>query len=406
MSESLPAQTRPTGWALVWRYGLAIIYAALTWLVLIALQVSGQQEVTMRPALVVADVVLGTAALLLIRFRHRYPILTAVVMLAMATFASSASLVSGWALVHVATRRRWREVLPLAAAGTVLSMLSVMLQLQVFRIVNTATMPVWAVFLQTLAWTVLGIGISIAVGFSLGARRDLLASLRQRAEDAERNQELMVLQGQSAERNRIAREMHDVLAHRISLVSMHAGVLAYRTDLSADQTQEIASLIQENAHQSLTELRTVLGTLRQDGPEPADGEPAPVEKPQPTMHQVGDLVADARNAGEKIDFVNEVEHPELLPALTGRHAYRVVQEALTNARKHAPHARVTLELSGRPGEGLVIRCTNPLSTGTAGLPGAGLGLLGLAERAQVMGGRIGHGVTDDRRFALEVWLPW
>lgn len=401
MSET--PQSRPRGWSLVWRYMLATTYCVGTLLVLAVFGAMEDDGLNIPRYLWDIELLLGGVGLFLIRFRHRRPVTTALVLVGLTTFAASVGLVAWWALVHLAARRRWREILPVAGTYVSLSMVAILLQTKVFRTVPFTGGPQW-LYLQGFVWALLTVGLSVAVGFSMGARRDLLASLRQRADEAERNQELMVLQGQASERNRIAREMHDVLAHRISLVSMHAGALAYRTDLSADQTREIATLIQDNAHQSLTELRGVLGSLRDESAGMPGG--AAIEKPQPTMRQIEDLVREARAAGEKIDHLDETEHPELLPTLTGRHAYRVVQEALTNARKHAPHARVSLTVSGRPGEGLVIRCRNPLTSGSTGVPGSGMGLLGLGERAQVTGGRISHGVTDDRFFDLEVWLPW
>ncbi len=99
----------------------------------------------------------------------------------------------------------------------------------------------------------------------IGSRRELLATLRERANTSEAVQAARVAQARAAERAQIAREMHDVLAHRISLVTMHAGALTYRTDLDADQMRATAEVIQENSHQAMVELREVLGLLR-DGP--------------------------------------------------------------------------------------------------------------------------------------------
>ena len=246
------------------------------------------------------------------------------------------------------------------------------------------------------------VALVAAIGSYVGARRDLLRALHDRAEEAERRQETRVLQGQAEERNRIAREMHDVLAHRISLVSMHAGVLAYRDDLPPEQVREIAGVIQDNARQSMTELRTILGSLRQDE-EQGDGQP---EAPQPGFNQVGALISDAHRAGQRLEVSQEIQHPELMPTLVGRHIYRVVQELVTNARKHAPGAKVWLELIGAPGEGVHIASRNPLQLGDAELPGAGVGLIGLRERASVLGGTMHSGVNEEGQFEVKVWFPW
>ncbi|MGA4669047.1 sensor histidine kinase [Propionibacteriaceae bacterium Y1923] len=257
----------------------------------------------------------------------------------------------------------------------------------------------WTVVVVVTLAVVASTAAYIAVGLFIGARRDLLAGMKERAETAEREQELRVLQGQAVERNRIAREMHDVLAHRMSLVSLHAGALAYRTDLTPEQMRETAATIRDNAHASLAELRTVLGSLR-DG-----SEVGVLEKPQPADLAVEDLVAEARAGGAVVDFVDELDRTSPLPSAIARHGYRVVQEALTNARKHAPGGRVDLRLSGAPGSGLVIRVANPLRATSPSVPGSGLGLVGLRERVDLSGGRMAVR-TQDGRFEVEVWLPW
>ena len=113
-----------------------------------------------------------------------------------------------------------------------------------------------------LLFCVLAAGVVVAIGMYLGARRDLIASLHDRAERAEREQALQVSTARAGERTRIAREMHDVLAHRMSLVAVHAGALAYRTDLSAAETRETAAIIQANSQRALADLREILGLLR------------------------------------------------------------------------------------------------------------------------------------------------
>jgi signal transduction histidine kinase len=107
----------------------------------------------------------------------------------------------------------------------------------------------------------------------------------------------------------------------------------------------------------------------------------------------------------------EIRVPDLaaVPDTIGRHALRIIQEALTNARKHAPSAPVELRLDGAPGHGLVIEVRNPspvLATGQSKIPGTGTGLLGLAERATLSGGRLEHGLDEHGHFRLRAWLPW
>jgi signal transduction histidine kinase len=183
------------------------------------------------------------------------------------------------------------------------------------------------------------------------------------------------------------------------MVTMHAGALSYRDDLTPEQVRETAGIIQENSHQALTELRQVLGVLRED---PGDADP---ELPQPSADDLPALIEDARASGMKV--VSTLGPVDTIPDLLGRTAFRVVQEGLTNARKHAPDTLVSVELSGGPGDGLTIEVRNPLRIGSAlDVPGSGLGLVGLAERTALVGGRLRHGVNADQEFTLTVWLPW
>ena len=243
---------------------------------------------------------------------------------------------------------------------------------------------------------VAGLVIATLVGWLASSRA---AESRSRADTdkARQDAELGRLdRARLAERERIAREMHDVLAHRLSLVAMHAGVLVYRSDLTAEETHDTAQLIQHNAQQSLDELRGVLSTLR--GP---DASPEP---PQPTLSEVPVLVADT-GRGQAVDLQFEVD-ASAVPKVISRHAYRVVQESLTNARKHAPGAPVLVQVTGRPGDTLRVRVTNPVADLIqSDRTGAGFGLLGVTERAETVGGTVSYGI-DDGRFVVDVGLPW
>src|SRR5690348_16266362 len=128
--------------------------------------------------------------------------------------------------------------------------------------------------------------------------------------------------------------MHDVLAHRISLLSLHAGVLEFRPDAPPEEIARAAGVIRASAHQALEDLRAVIGILR-DGP---DGQGPQSQPPQPTLAALPGLLEESRAAGMRIR--TEVSLPDLalVPDAIGRHALRIVQEALTNARKHATTA--------------------------------------------------------------------
>src|SRR5699024_10735380 len=193
-------------------------------------------------------------------------------------------------------------------------------------------------------------------------------TLRERATRAEQEQELRVAQARTNERGRIAREMHDVLAHRISLVTMHAGALTYRTDLDRDEIARSAEIIQTNAHDALTELRGVLGVLRGEDTEPIS------DRTQPTLGDVPELIREATDEGMNLEVINDADENRSVHDATGSTEEWIVQEAQTNARKHAPHAKVTVELD-RDDTAVHLEIRNPLRVGrSATTPGAGLGL--------------------------------
>jgi signal transduction histidine kinase len=156
------------------------------------------------------------------------------------------------------------------------------------------------------------------------------------------------------------------------------------------------------AHEALEDLREVIGVLRT---EPSDGEPA---QPQPTIADVAGLVEESRSAGTDVSFSDRVIAGDL-PAASGRTVYRIVQEGLTNARKHAPRAAVFVTIDGAAGEGLEVEVLSrrPLAQlGLPEIPGAGAGLIGLAERVGLAGGRLEHGRTAAGDYRLWVSLPW
>ena len=207
-----------------------------------------------------------------------------------------------------------------------------------------------------------------------------------------------------AERTRIAREMHDVLAHRISLLALHAGGLEVRPDLPPAKVRETAELLRSTARQALEELRSVMGVLREEpGQEPA----TPV--PQPTLADIRRLVDETRQAGGKIDLEMRVDDADSAPSSLGRDAYRIVQEALTNIRKHASGAAARVRITGAPGNGLQVSVRNRQPVHAPAGPvllGSGAGLLGLQERVDLAGGTLVHGPDGSGDFVVEAELKW
>jgi signal transduction histidine kinase len=241
-------------------------------------------------------------------------------------------------------------------------------------------------------------------GMFIRARRQLLLSLRERALRAEADQELHEEQARVAERTRIAREMHDVLAHRISLLALHAGGLELSPDLPPDQVQATAALLRTTARQALEELRSVIGVLREN-----DEHQRTSATPQPTIRDIGRLVEETRGAGTDIDFEMHVDRVDDVPATLGRDAYRIVQEALTNVSKHAPGSAARVRVTGAPNDGLHITVRNraPIPAHTAPtLPGSRAGLLGLQERVELAGGTLVVGPNGSGDFIVKAELTW
>ena len=383
-------------WALTWRYLLALSWAFPS----IAASLTNQDLFREAPlafyGFLALKVLAVGVAVVLIRFRRRAPMLVAVLLSAPTPVTIMLGGFTSWAITSLCTRRRWKEILLIGAVFIGLQFLPDVVRWSLglpavtgLQVNDTPLQEPWRLIIGggvLLLYT----AVLVAIGMYTGARRELIAS---KLAQAEREQQLRVAQGQAAERQRIAREMHDVLAHRISLVSMYSGALAYRDDLNPEQTREIAETIRENANLALTELRGVLGSLR--------GEEG--DRPQPTLADLPGLIADNRAAGVRIEF-SGVALEGLSPAVS-RHSYRIVQEGLTNARKHAPGAKVDVRLGGDPGSGLRIELRNLVNGRGAAVPGGGYGLLGLAERTGLVGGWIEHGIRDEV-FQLEAWMPW
>ena len=245
--------------------------------------------------------------------------------------------------------------------------------------------------------------IVVVSGLFARAQRDLVVSLHERAARLQAERRLHEEAARAAERRRIAREMHDVLAHRISLLSLHAGALEFRPDAPPEEIAAAAGVVRGAAHAALQELRDVIGMLREDDL------PEAVEPPQPTLCDVPALVEESRAAGARVDLAIDVPDAEALPSTVGRTAYRIVQEGLTNARKHAPGAAVGVRVA-RGGEGLEVRVASrpPVAVGAAAAPpppGAGTGLIGLGERVALAGGALTHGRDGAGDFVLRAILP-
>lgn len=355
-----------------------------------ALTVFGRQSNGLQTGWLMLDVVTGIVACGLILVLSRHPIAGALTLATLAALSPGATTPSTVGTLTVAQRRPLKTAALVAAAGVTGHLVQYLWRpIEGLDLVWYAVLDV-AVHAALLGW-----------GQWTQARRALLDSLRERALRAEKEQGRRVAEARTLERTRMAREMHDVLAHRLSLLATYAGALEYRPDSPPEKLAQAAGVIRTGVHQALDELREVISVLRD-----SEIDELPGGRPQPTFADLAGLVAESRAAGTEIRYDESVSSAELLPPATGRTAYRVIQEGLTNARKHAAGHPVTLVVDGRPGQALRIELTNPSGNGVPLTPGSGTGLVGLTERVQLAGGTLDHGRAADGRFRLHASLPW
>ncbi len=343
---------------------------------------------------IAVDAALGGMASLGLWFRRRWPVGLAVVVGVFSIYSVSASGVALIALFTVAVHRRLRTTVLVAAGYALTSFFT--------RLVRPDMSPTnwW----QSLLGVVCVVAV-LALGMFVRARRQLALVERERAAS---EQELRVAQARQMERNRIAREMHDVLGHRLSLLSLQAGALELWPDAPPAEITRAAAEIGSNAHGALEDLREVIGVLRSDRTDDDEVDGAP-QRPQPTLVDLPRLIDESRTAGMRVVLECEVSDLGAVPEAVGRTAFRIVQEGLTNARKHADHAEVSVAVQGAATDGLTVEIRNPfpadISRSTP-IPGAGMGIIGLAERTALTGGRLEHGRTPAGEFRLWTWLPW
>ncbi|WP_449373312.1 sensor histidine kinase [Arthrobacter psychrolactophilus] len=233
-----------------------------------------------------------------------------------------------------------------------------------------------------------------------------LASFKDRAERTEAQRIADTERTQLAERTRIAREMHDTIAHRMSLVAVQAAAL--QVDAPDSETAQFAQQIRETAHAALSELRDVLGVLHEgSGNTPQEQRTAPSG-----IGEIEELLAQWRQTGMDISYQAPVEPLPSMPDAISRAAYRVVQEGITNVARHAPEAAATVTLFSKTMEEareLMITVINGPSTGADASEGAGLGLIGLRERVELLGGSLEHGATGQgasQGFQLKARIPF
>ncbi|MDR6977723.1 signal transduction histidine kinase [Streptomyces sp. 3330] len=336
-----------------------------------------------------ADQLLGALACAAVWLRRRWPLGLAIAMVPLGFLSTTSAGACTIALFTLAVHRPFRYVAWVGGA-----------QVALIPLLAWARPDPTLTYGPAVAWSVLFTVTTIGWGMFVRSRRQLMLSLRDRARRAETEARLRAEQAQRLAREAIAREMHDVLAHRLTLLSVHAGALEFRPDAPREEIARAAGVIRESAHEALQDLREIIGVLRA-------GEGDDGGRPQPTLAALDTLVAESREAGTKVTLDQRVTDAAAVPASVGRTAYRVAQECLTNARKHAPGAEVAVTVTGGPGEGLDVTVRNPAPVGEVPpVPGSGQGLIGLTERATLAGGRLEHGTWGDGGFEVRAWLPW
>ncbi|GAB7029190.1 sensor histidine kinase [Streptomyces sp. NPDC021749] len=238
---------------------------------------------------------------------------------------------------------------------------------------------------------------AVVVGAALRDRRVARAELaEQEVLTAEERARRTLLE----ERSRIARELHDVVAHHMSVISIQAQVAPHLVENPSAELRENLAGIRENAVEALAELRRVLGVLRSEEALAHGTRHAP----QPSLDRLDELIGKVRDAGAEVTAETVGEPRPLAPGVE-LSAYRIVQEALSNAMRHAPGAAVRVRL-GHHGAGLTLRITNAAPAGPAPRPpGAGHGLLGMRERTAMLGGELATGPTPDGGYDVTAFLP-
>jgi signal transduction histidine kinase len=269
-----------------------------------------------------------------------------------------------------------------------------------------------------IGWVFFRIGASVmsaALGESVRSRRVIAAEAQERAELAERTREEEARARVDAERLRIAREVHDTVAHAIAIINVQAGVTAHVLDKRPERVREALHIIEQTSSRALREMRVILGVLRDDND---------CRAPQPGLGQIDDLTAKARDAG--LDLILASVSPATpLPSAVGSAAYRILQESITNVIRHVGPTRVTVELNSGI-DALEIRVTDEGRRAAAGddladshLPARqqatskaaassgkpGRGILGMRERCQLLGGELDAKPTASGGFEVTARLP-
>ncbi|MFJ1807768.1 MULTISPECIES: sensor histidine kinase [unclassified Streptomyces] len=359
-------------------------------------QLFGQWPDGIRPS--GADAVAAVAAFMLLLARRQAPlpvlalaVLGEVAFTVLASYPSRALKLAALIAVYTVARTVRRRTALFVTLGTALALYAVM----TWAADSASSPEADAVF----AWT----GMFAAVGGTVRTWHDYVAAMKERALRAEESKEEEARRRVAEERLRIARELHDVIAHHIALITIQAGVAGRFLRGRPDQAEVALGHIREAGRTVLDELGPLLHVLRQSGDETDETE---LTEPVPGLSRLGGLLESLAAAGLNVRH-RQAGHPLPLPTAIDLTAYRVIQEGLTNAHKHGATAEADLLVDYRPGE-LRVRITNPLHSGpypASAAMGTGHGLTGMRERVQAVGGSLNAEADTDGCFRLAVRLP-
>ncbi|WUD74926.1 histidine kinase [Streptomyces sp. NBC_00510] len=389
----------------------------------------------------VSPVVTGLFGLLVgsvLVLRRRWPVLVVLVSIAV-TPAQMGILLSIVGLYTLAASDVPRRIIAVLSGMTMLGMLIVTFLEMHGDLGGAAYHAPLAVVVLTSVLAAVGVTAPpVLLGLYVGARRRLVESLRERADGLERELSLLAETATSSaerarmeERTRIAREMHDVVAHRVSLMVVHAAALQAIAVKDPEKASASAQLLGDMGRQALNELREMLGVLRAEpvtaaraasagaavrvvaaaetiapAPVPAAAGDAETEDEQgPCLAELRRLLDESRATGMDVELTVEGEERPLAARVEAT-VYRVVQEALTNVHKHAPGAWARIRLAYREAEVAVLVQNGPSDGAPAlVLPSGGNGLVGMKERVTALGGGFAAGTTHEGGFRVSAMLP-
>ncbi|HLS72612.1 MAG TPA: histidine kinase [Actinomycetaceae bacterium] len=343
-------------------------------------------------------------------WRHRAPYAITLLASAVAVVLPVGAWTALVAAGSLIGRRRGREVWWAAGAAALATAVSVFRDARggssATSLIKTLLAPVDSgpdVKVEVAWWVAplfIGVGLAIAIGAGLAvrARREAAASERTASDVQRRSDQLGDQLARQRERERIGREVHDVLGHRLSLLNLHAGALEANAPAEGP-LGDSARLVREGAAKSMADLRSLLAMLH----EPLDAEPA---EPDLSLVDLPAMIAETVDTGVPVSSSVYVDSAEQADPTLARAVYRIVQELLTNARRHAVGQQVVLEVSGGPSSGMHIDARNAYQP-TGDQTGTGQGLRGIAERVELLGGQLAYGLDDGgRTFRVTVNLPW